>query len=172
MIPYGLKHVGTVNIIIWYNYLRRNIVHFVGQVLWIGYWQSGNEQHKGCRTWCSVNILQCVSFIAVLSTTISQDVMADAGFLCDRATVLSAVVKKDSVYWNTNMKQMVCMAVRSHHIRMFCYTDQNIAKYLCQSYLMLCTLLASVQLKTFLQSRWHDVRDNHCSSGLNSYIMV
>jgi hypothetical protein len=31
MIPFGLKHVGIVSIIIQYKYLRKNIVHFFGE---------------------------------------------------------------------------------------------------------------------------------------------
>jgi hypothetical protein len=35
-----------------------------------------------------------VAFVAVLSTAVSRDVAADAGFLCDTAAVLGAAIRE------------------------------------------------------------------------------
>jgi len=51
MIPYGLKHVGILNVVIWYEHLMENIVHPVGWFLWIGCWQCTEIMTNFSQIW-------------------------------------------------------------------------------------------------------------------------
>jgi len=42
MVPYGPKHVAVFSLILWYQYLRNNVVYIVRLALWTGYGNYGN----------------------------------------------------------------------------------------------------------------------------------